>query len=104
MNNSSVYQDVPSISRHDIIEQFNKRLERVAVATVAAEELLYCSWPETFGSSCGPFPGIGGQACTTFRMEAWAWDQWAIVFTCGRVVKFAEFYIQADYKRRRWTP
>ena len=64
------------------------------------QELTYCSWPELFSSTAGPFLGIGGQAMTTFRMEAWTWEQWAIVFCNGRVVRCGEFQIQAEWQGR----
>jgi hypothetical protein len=64
------------------------------------QELAYCSWPEVFSSTAGPFKGVGGQAFTTFRMEAWTWEQWAIVFCNGRVVKCCEFQIQAEWDGR----
>ena len=75
-------------------------MESRGVKYMRWQELTYCSWPEVFASTSGPFLGIGGQAFTTFRMEAWTWEQWAIVFCNGRVVKCCEFQIQAEWQGR----
>jgi hypothetical protein len=64
------------------------------------QELIYCSWPESFANTSGPFFGIGGQSITTFRMEAWCWEQWAVIFCNGRFVKCGEFQIQAEWEGR----
>ena len=68
---------------------------------VYPEEMIYCSWPEGFGSTAGPFAGIGGQMMTTFRMEAWAYDQWAVVFCGSKVVYVGEFTIGARWRNGR---
>ena len=36
------------------------------------QHLEYWAWPQVFGSTAGPFGGIGGQAMTTFTIEAWS--------------------------------
>ena len=93
-------KDTPTLSREDVIERLNGTLMKECGEKADASELLYCSWPEAFGSTCGPFAGIGGQTVTAFRMEAWAWDQWAVVFCNGRVVKTGQFQIGAIYRSR----
>lgn len=65
---------------------------------VSCLDMIYCSWPEVFGSTAGPFGGIGGQAMTTFRMEAWMYDQWAVVFCGIRIVYVGEFSIGARWR------
>ena len=50
---------------------------------------VYHSWQEVFGSTAGPFDGIGGQAMTWFRMEAWVFGDIVCVFCNGKVVKVA---------------
>lgn len=49
--------------------------------------LEYYAWPQVFGSTAGPFGGIGGQAMTTFTVEAWAFGPVAIVFCKGKPIK-----------------
>jgi hypothetical protein len=100
MQNSSANQSLATLDRQEVIYRLNAFLEKECGAKADANELIYCSWPEAFGSSCGPFPGIGGQAITTFRMEAWAWEQWAVVFCNGRIVEVGEFQIGAKYGKR----
>lgn len=99
MSDTTNTDDYPSMTREAVIDRLNKLLKLECGATIATSELVYCSWPQTFGSTCGPFHGIGGQALTTFRMEAWAWEQWAVVFCGGRVVSVGPFSIGAKYDR-----
>lgn len=50
-------------------------------------ELEYWAWPDAFGSTTGPFGGIGGQAMTTFTIEAWTDGYYAVLFCQGRVLR-----------------
>lgn len=86
----------PSLEREDVIEQFNRFLDKNGMPPIEASELTYCSWPEMFGSTSGPFHGIGGQAFTTFRMEAWVHDMWGYVFTHGKFVRVGRLFIYTD--------
>lgn len=38
---------------------------------VAERDLDYYAWPQRFSSTAGPFSEIGGQAISTFTVEAW---------------------------------
>ena len=100
MNDSTMKEDTPSISREQAIAVLNARLGAELPFEIYPEELMYCSWPEAFGTTCGPFPGVGGQMVTTFRMEAWAYGHLAVVFCGGRVVSCGEFSIGASYRKR----
>ena len=102
MQNGSMTKDTPTMSREEVLDRLNGAIEKHCDGEKAdASELMYCSWPEAFGSTCGPFSGIGGQAVTSFRMEAWAWDQFAVVFCNGRIVKTtADFRIGAQWRDR----
>lgn len=58
------------------------------------EELMYYAWPQAFGSTAGPFPGIGGQAISTFTIEAYSDGRDAVLY-CGdklwrKVSKFSQ--------------
>lgn len=33
-------------------------------------DVEYYAWPQVFSSTCGPYGGIGGDALTTFTIEA----------------------------------
>lgn len=55
--------------------------------------MSYWAWPQTFGSTAGPFGGMGGSAITTFTMEAITVGPIrdigggpAVIFCNGRVV------------------
>ena len=38
---------------------------------VGTNDFSYYAWPETFGSTCGPHHGIGGDMMTNFTVEAY---------------------------------
>jgi len=97
MQDRSLKEDVPSIPRGEIVERLNANLSRVAGVRVTPEELVYCSWPETFANTSGPFERVGGSSLTEVRMEAWVWERWAIIFCAGKVVRFSEFQISAKW-------
>ena len=61
------------------------------------EPLVYCSWPEQFGSSAGPFNGVGCQVMTLFRMEAWlgVYTNTAVIFCGGKVTHVGDLNITA---------
>lgn len=50
-----------------------------------AEELMYFAWPQTFSSTAGPFPGIGGQAISTFTIEAYSDGRDAVLYCGGKL-------------------
>ena len=52
-------------------------------------EFQHYTFPKTFGSTSGPFGGIGGSAMTTFTMEAFVCQRTgeALLFCQDRIVK-----------------
>lgn len=52
--------------------------------------LEYFAWPQSFASTSGPFGGIGGQAITTFTLEAWSDGRNAAIFCNGKFLKIVE--------------
>lgn len=52
-------------------------------------DLDYWAWPKAFGSTAGPFGGVGGQAISTFTLEAWTLGYGcpAVTFCRGRVIR-----------------
>lgn len=50
----------------------------------------YYAYPEVFGSTAGPFGGIGGQAMTTFTIEAWVCGKTAVLFCGDRILKVTD--------------
>lgn len=88
----------PTIPAKMALTKLNQLFERNELPQINEHDLTYCSWPELFSSSCGPFHGIGGQAFTTFRMEAWVYGDYAVIFCCEKVVKIGYFRIQAEYR------
>ncbi len=52
-------------------------------------DVFYYAWPEMFGSTAGPRKGIGGQAVTTFTVEAWVCDDLGpTVYICAGMYSF----------------
>jgi hypothetical protein len=58
--------------------------EAAKILETRADFLEYYAWPQTFGSTSGPFGGIGGQAITTFTIEAFSDGRDAVLFCKGR--------------------
>lgn len=52
------------------------------------EMFEYYAWPQTFGSTAGPFGGIGGQAMSTFTIEALVAGREAILFSSGKLIRY----------------
>jgi len=50
-------------------------------------QLSYYAWPQVFGSTAGPFGGIGGQAISTFTIEAWEFMGHAFLFCQHKSIK-----------------
>ena len=66
--------------------------------------LSYYAYPETFGSTAGPYGGIGGQAMTTFTIEAWESDMdGKTLYTCGNMFHVEDRFEYGKYIRS-WIP
>lgn len=79
------------------------RTDAAKVMNVRPEDLGYYSWPEAFGSTAGPFGGIGGQAITTFQVEAFHLDDTgeAVLYCNGRLWKKVKSLVLATpYERK----
>ena len=64
------------------------RRQKVAdILDTQPEYLSYYAWPQTFASTAGPFGGIGGQAISTFTIEAWTDLKDAVLFCGGKLWK-----------------
>ncbi len=58
---------------------------------VHPDDLEYWAWPQQFSSTAGPFGGVGGQAMTTFTIEAWHDGRGAAALFCnGRLLKITK--------------
>ncbi len=91
----------PSMDRETALGYLNIYLDHTGVLSSGIrypDELKYVRWLQVFGSTAGPFGGIGGQMMTEFLMEAWAWDIFAVVFCNGRKIKVTDsFRLEARY-------
>lgn len=101
MKDKTLKQHEPTITREKAAEKLQKWADHNRMGKVDPSEFVYCSWVETFGSTAGPFKGVGGCAMTSFRMEAWYWEGWGVgvVFCGGKVVQVGYFSISANYKQ-----
>ena len=82
----------PSISREKAVELLKSRS-----IEATEEELFYCTWPHPYGSTAGPFGGIGGQMVTMFQLEAWAFGPWGVVFCGDKIISVGNFQIGAKW-------
>ncbi len=65
-------------------------------------ELDYYAFPQTFGSTSGPHGGMGGQAISTFTVEAYVCEGTGpTVYTCAGKLKFDPGKFDLS-KRPRW--
>jgi hypothetical protein len=67
---------LPSVSWATVLETLGEN-----------ERPVYYAWPEQFGSTTGPFKGIGGAAMSTFTVEAWVGSEKTVLCCNGKVVK-----------------
>lgn len=54
---------------------------------VSRDDIEFYAWHQTFGSTSGPFGGIGGQAISSFTIEAYALGRDAILFCKGKRIR-----------------
>lgn len=73
-----------------IKDRQKERKEAAIKLGCEVQYLEYFAWPQQFGSTTGPFGGIGGQAISTFTLEAWSDGRNAAIFCNGRFVKVIE--------------
>lgn len=57
---------------------------------IPAHHLQYAAWPQVFGSTAGPFKGVGGASMSTFTIEAWYYNSKALIFCKGKVLKLVD--------------
>lgn len=83
------------VSREEAVRVLERCLtpEVVKEWWITPDSLDYWAWPQVFGSTAGPFGGIGGQAMTTFTIEAWVCGSVAAIFCGGRVLKVVDNWI-----------
>ena len=73
------------------IERRKEDREKAAQVLDCPEFYLeYFAWPQAFGSTAGPFGGLGGQAVTNFTLEVWSDGKDAAVFCNGKFLKVVE--------------
>lgn len=64
--------------------------EKYPYEHASLHHLDYWAYPQVFPSTSGPFGGVGGQAFTTFTIEAWADGNIACLFCKGKVIKVTD--------------
>lgn len=73
-------------------ETLNKEWPDVWNGMLCPQDLDYYAWPQTYGSTAGPFGGIGGQAMSTFTLEAFENMGYAVVFCGPKVVRVTDSF------------
>ena len=81
----------------EIIDLFTKH-------GVAHPFLEYYAWPQVFGSTKGPRPGLAGQAMTTFTVIAWVDQTGAVIYECNDMYYFStgELEFQKPIEKSLW--
>jgi hypothetical protein len=54
-------------------------------------QMTMYSWPITFGSSCGPNGGMGGQAITSFQCYVFEGNNACVAF-CGNKIRMVKSF------------
>lgn len=68
-------------------EAYSLLVEKYPEAAFYKNYMEYYAYPQTFGSTAGPFKGrVAGQAMSTFTIEAWVEGKHAVLFCRGKVV------------------
>ncbi len=80
-------------------------LEILKKAEIEAYQVSYYAWPQTFGSTCGPRHGIGGQAMSDFTVEAWVCNGVGpTVFTCAGMYHLDKDKFEPFKQIHSWRP
>jgi hypothetical protein len=92
------YHGQPTISEVDAAKLIAERSGQPI-----SGRLVFHAWPESFPNTTGPFGGIGGQAFTTFQIEAWEADvNMALVFCNGKALGFIrDFDAREQWQRMK---
>ena len=85
MNYTTEKDSLMGISRKDAADSLQTDINN----------LEYYAWPEVFGTTSGPFYGIGGASMSTFTIEAWVNESTGecIYFCLGKVLGKREKFV-----------
>lgn len=87
--NFQLKRGLGQISQKEAYEAIVKRLPEEAEQFLP-DYMDYYAYPEVFSSTAGPFRGIGGQAMTTFTIEAWVCGKTAVLFCGDKIIKVTD--------------
>ncbi len=66
-------------------------------------DISYYAWPQLFSSTAGPCGGIGGQAMSTFTIEAWVCENSGpTVFTCAGMYHYDDERFEPFKRINSW--
>lgn len=95
---------------HGIDEKQARKILMEKFTGLSPYYLSYFSWPQVFSNTAGPFVKEGmlvGQAFTTFQMECWTDQYYALIFCKGRVVNVIDcdepFTVEWYASQRRYA-
>ena len=60
--------------------------------------IRYYAFPHTFGSTCGPRNGIGGQSLSTFTVEVFESDL-GTIYLCAGIIKFKAYPMEFTWPK-----
>jgi uncharacterized phage protein (TIGR01671 family) len=89
---------------------FEKKVPEYVIKIFASrnihnEHISYFAWPQTFGSTAGPHPGIGGQVVCNFTVEAYVANRIGpTVYICSDMYSFKEGRFEPFKNIKSWIP
>lgn len=87
-------EPTPSIPADDAAKLIQ---DKFGTEYAAPSDMDYFRFPRTYGSTAGPFGGIGGCAMTQFTLEVWqdSTSNFGVVFCKGKVLAVTDT-VQVD--------
>lgn len=69
------------------------------------DHISYLAWPQVFGSTAGPHPGIGGQAMSSFTVEAYVSNGVGpTVYICSNMYHYETGRFEPFKNIKHWMP
>ena len=87
------YRPNEHLLKYALMQSLKRYSDGVIQSKPIEDDFEYFSFPQVFGSTTGPFGGVGGQGQTVFQMEVYLnqnTDNFMVIFVGGRLWKCVE--------------
>lgn len=85
MNRQKRFEDLEQNARLLLLEKYPE-----SQGDLQYNVFDYYAYPVVYGSTAGPFGGLGGAAMTTFTHEAFVIGKYAVIFCKDRMIKITD--------------